>query len=408
MALGTRGDVQPYVALGAGLRQAGYTVTIAAPENFAALATAHRLDFYPLEGDSRTLMAGHYGQKYINTGRNQLRYLYTFAQMAEERGDAHLKVALDATHNADAIVYNTYAWSGYHIGEKRGIPTFAAWIFPFTPSKSQPPFSFPPWLRLGKWFNRASFELYDVAMQVMFGGVLKRWRRDLGLPPMGRGIFAHMLMRNLPILHAYSPLVSPAAADWPPRFPVTGYWFMEQAWEPPAELVAFLAAGEPPVYVGFGSLVGPHVERANRAAIDALRTTGQRGIVATSQTDIEGDDQIFVVRYADHAWLFPRVAAVMHHGGAGTTSAGLRAGVPTITVPFMLDQFYWGQRVRAIGAGTAPIYARRLTTRRLARRIQTAVADTTMRQRAKAIGEQLRQEDGIRNAVAFMRPYLDG
>jgi sterol 3beta-glucosyltransferase len=194
---------------------------------------------------------------------------------------------------------------------------------------------------------------------------------------------------------------------------VTGYWFLDHPpdWQPPADLVDFLESGPPPIYVGFGSMPSRDPEKICRIVLHALRQSGQRGVIATgweglSQSDLP--DEVFVIEAVPHDWLFPRMAAVVHHGGAGTTGAGLRAGVPNIVVPISNDQPFWARQVKALGAGPAPIPRKRLTADRLAHAISVAVTDESIRKRAAELGETIRAEDGVVNAVRIINQTLGG
>jgi sterol 3beta-glucosyltransferase len=198
---------------------------------------------------------------------------------------------------------------------------------------------------------------------------------------------------------------------WSEHARVTGYWFLDHPpdWQPPADLVDFLESGPPPIYIGFGSLKSRGAEKAGRIVLDALRQSGHRGVIAIgggglSESDLP--DEVFAVGSVPHDWLFPRMAAVVHHGGAGTTGAELRAGVPSVIVPVTNDQPFWGRRVRALGVGPAPIPRRRLTADRLARAICIAVTDESIRKRGAELGETIRAEDGVGNAVRIVNQAL--
>src|SRR5690606_33997419 len=184
-----------------------------------------------------------------------------------------------------------------------------------------------------------------------------------------------------------------------------GYWFLDEPdWEPPRELADFLAAGPAPVYIGFGSMVPKDAEMTEMVVRTALKAAGVRGVV---QGDPEtSDDQVLAVRDVPHSWLFPRMAAVVHHGGAGTTAAGLRAGAPTVVCPFFGDRPYWGERVAALGAGPAPLPFRSLTVPRLAARIRRAVEDQEMADRADELGRRIRAEDGVGRAQKIIDSLL--
>jgi sterol 3beta-glucosyltransferase len=199
--------------------------------------------------------------------------------------------------------------------------------------------------------------------------------------------------------------------DWPETAHVTGYFWLDTAdgWQPPLALQAFLDAGAPPVYVGFGSMTGQDPEKLGTLVLDALHQCGQRGVLATGWGGLHTGQlppDVFVLDSAPHAWLFPRMAAVVHHGGAGTTAEGLRAGVPSVIVPFIVDQPFWGARVRALGAGPAPVPLKKVTPARLTQAIHSAVTDAGMRQRAQQLGAVLRAEDGLGCAVQHVRQHL--
>jgi UDP:flavonoid glycosyltransferase YjiC (YdhE family) len=199
----------------------------------------------------------------------------------------------------------------------------------------------------------------------------------------------------------------PTPADWDASSHVTGYWFLPRQpdWQPPAELLAFLERGPAPVYVGFGSMPSQDAERKTRLVLDAVAQSGQRAILATGWGGLaqaSAPPGVFVLDSAPHDWLFERCAAVVHHGGAGTTAAGLRAGKPSVICPFFGDQPFWGRRVHALGAGPQPIPQKKLTAAALAGAMRAAATDPGMAGRAAALGEGIRQEDGVARAVALI------
>jgi UDP:flavonoid glycosyltransferase YjiC (YdhE family) len=214
--------------------------------------------------------------------------------------------------------------------------------------------------------------------------------------------------RGLPILYGFSPSVIPAPSDWSADNHVTGFWLLDSAehWTPPSDLVDFLEAGPAPVYIGFGSMSTRKPEETADLVLQALSRTHQRAILFSGWGGLSKDyvpDSVFMVDSIPHAWLFPRVAAVVHHGGAGTTAAGLRAGVPAVVIPFFGDQPFWGQRVAELGVGPAPIPRQKLTVDRLAEAIQQAVTDKEMHQRAAYLGAKIQAEDGIACAVEIIQ-----
>lgn len=218
--------------------------------------------------------------------------------------------------------------------------------------------------------------------------LITTWRRDvLGLPPV-----RDELMRDgqaVPRLYGYSRYVLPVPPDWDASSVVTGFWFLDTPadWQPPQQLIAFLQAGPPPVYVGFGSMAAADARQKGAHVVEALAHAGVRGIIATGARGLVLDsvpEHVFLVEALPHDWLFPRVGAVIHHGGAGTTAAGLRAGKPSIICPFFGDQPFWGRRIAALGVGPQPIAQRRLSVSALTEALRVATSDTAMQQRAAA------------------------
>jgi len=263
---------------------------------------------------------------------------------------------------------------------------------------------------LGRLHNRLSgFAMLQVIWQ-WYRPVVNDFRQRFGLSPYTTASF-YRVLTSTPLLGAYSPTVIPHPPDWPDSVHVTGYFFLDaQAdWQPPAELEAFLDSGNPPVYIGFGSMAGRNPEHFAAIVLEALAKSGQRGVLLTGWGGMHAmsvPDNVFVVDSALHSWLFPRMAAVVHHGGAGTTAEGLRAGVPSMIVPFIVDQPFWGKRVKALGVGPEPIPRNKLTADRLAHAIRVAVTYPEMKQRAAALGEAIRAEDGVGNAVNIVKQYL--
>jgi UDP:flavonoid glycosyltransferase YjiC (YdhE family) len=221
------------------------------------------------------------------------------------------------------------------------------------------------------------------------------------------GPYNSLRTRDLPILYGFSPSVIAKPSDWDENTHVTGYWFLDAPddWIPSSKLANFLDAGSPPVYIGFGSMSHRNPVETADLVLEALRRSHQRAILLSGWGSLQGSDlpdTVFMIDSVPHAWLFPRMAAVVHHGGAGTTAAGLRAGVPSVIVPFFGDQPFWGQRIADLGVGPDPIPRNKLTVERLARAIQIAVSDKDIHQRAAWLGEQIQAEDGNAHAVKII------
>ncbi len=402
LTVGSRGDVQPYVALGAGLRAAGHSVTLATLEAFAPLAAERGLAFAPLRGEFLELLQTPEGKAALVGRGTPLTLLRKVRPMLRRVLDD----ALAAAAGAELIVYHPKAMAGYSLAEKLGVPGILALPLPLMSPTAAFPSPLLPVGSLGPALNRLSHRAMVRLSTASVRGLVDRWRREaLGLPPARD----ELTLRGRPVLrlYGYSPAVVPTPADWDEHSVATGYWFLErrEPWRPPASLAAFLEAGPPPVYVGFGSMTTQDAARTTRIVLEALGRAGQRGVLATGYGGLAAaalPASVYMLDQAPHDWLFPRMAAVVHHGGAGTTGAGLRAGAPTLICPFFGDQPFWGRRVAALGAGPRPIPQRRLTAAALAEAIAAAVGDPAMRARAAALGEAIRAEDGVARAVALI------
>jgi sterol 3beta-glucosyltransferase len=299
---------------------------------------------------------------------------------------------------------------GQSIAETLRIPILNVEPTPLLPTKAFPAPSWPIQRDLGGFHNYLSGMAMLQVIWLWYRPFVNDFRRRLGLPAYTAARF-YRALRSTPMLSAYSPGVIPHPADWPESVYVTGYFFLDtQAdWQPSPELQAFLEAGDPPVYIGFGSMAGRNPQQLAKLILEALAKSGQRGLLLTGWGGLRTElvrDNVFVVDSAPHSWLFPRMAAVVHHGGAGTTAEGLRAGVPTVIVPFVFDQPFWGARIKALGLGPEPIPQKNLTADRLAHAIKIAVTDSGMQQRANACGAAIRAEDGIGNAVKIIKRTL--
>ncbi|MCB8924141.1 MAG: glycosyltransferase family 1 protein [Ardenticatenaceae bacterium] len=411
-AAGSRGDIQPCVVLGQGLKRAGYQVRLAAPEDFGNFVQAHDLDFFPLRGDVQQIMASDTGRQFMETGgANPLRSIGAVRQMIAPVIQQMAADAYAACEDAQALIcLGVFAAFGQAIAEALGIPIIHVEPTPLLPTGAFPAPSWPIQRNLGHWHNYLSgLAMLDVVW-LWYRPFVNAFRQSLGLTGSTAVQFIRAL-KATPMISAYSPHLIPHPPDWPDHLHITGYFFLDSYadWQPSAELCAFLAAGEPPVYIGFGSMAGRNPEKLAQLTLDALALSGQRGLLLTGWGGLQTasvPDNVFVLDAAPHAWLFPRMAAVVHHGGAGTTAEGVRAGVPSIIVPFVLDQPFWGARIKALRVGPDPIPQKQLTAERLAAAIIRAVSDSAMRQRARVLGTAVQAENGVDNAIQFIKKYF--
>jgi sterol 3beta-glucosyltransferase len=415
LTLGTQGDVQPFVALGVGLKRAGHDVTVCTTANFAPFVERHGLGYAFLNPELVELTTGEAGRRAIeNFGGGPIGKAKWILEAARRFKPIFRRLLAEewaAARDAEVVVFHPSGVGGYHLAEALGVPGVMADPMPtWVPTGAFPSFIFPELaLPAGPRaaYNRFTYRLLPLLTRGMYGSVVSAWRRDtLGLPP--RGSFADDLAwsdgRPVPVLLGFSEHVVPRPADWAASVVETGYWFLNAGadWEPPPALAEFLAAGPPPVFVGFGSMAGRDPARTGRTVLDAVARTGERAVIVTGWGGLEITDPppgVHVIQSAPYDWLLPRVSAVVHHGGAGTTAAGLRAGKPTVACPFVADQPFWGGRVAALGVGPRPIPQRHLTPEALAAAIRSALTDDATRDRAARLGEAIRGEDGIRAAV---------
>jgi sterol 3beta-glucosyltransferase len=402
---GTRGDIQPFMALAKGLQQASHTPVICTAAGFRSFIQEHNIAFIPLDNSLYELINAQEGKEVLE-GKGNAFALYKQVGPMMQRMMADEWAAAQAVQ-PDFILHHPKSLGSYHIAEKLNLPLAMALPLPlYTPTRAFPAPIFANGIRLGGWFNRLTYNFGRLA-NVMYGGAINHFRVNvLGLRPQSRFADPTRLWNGapLPILYPYSRHVLPVPPDYPDHVHVTGYWFLNPRgnWQPPTELVTFLKAGSPPVYVGFGSMSGTRGRERGRIVIDALTMAGQRGVLVSGWGGLQADDlpdNILMRDNVPHEWLFPNTAAVVHHGGAGTTAAGLRAGKPTVICPFIADQPFWGSVVHELGVGPAPIPQKRLTVENLASAITTAVTDAEMQPRAAVLGEKIRAEDGITAAI---------
>lgn len=407
---GSRGDVQPYVALGKGLKAAGHQVTLATSVRFRQLVIDNGLAYGYMSDDLLAIVDTDQGKDLLEnttTLFDVLRQSVKLKQQLVPLQKALLAESWTAAQKAlpDLIVFHPKGYGGLHFAEKLKIPAVLALPFPMlVPSGERPHIGFPD-LPLGRGYNRDSYRMVAQLMSLSAKSPVNAWRKSVGLPQVRRfDLLRRDNGRPVPVLNGFSPVVVPPAPDWPKTVITTGYWFLDnkEPWTPAEDLAAFLRAGPPPVYIGFGSMTGHSPGDLATLVIRALDLAGARGILATGWGGLAPGalpDTIIPIDQAPHDQLFPRMAAIVHHGGAGTTAAALRSGRPSVIVPFFGDQPFWGDCIRRLGAGPAPIPRKKLTAENLARTLGRALNSTTIKTAVKTIGQTLRSEDGISRAV---------
>ncbi len=419
LTAGTRGDVQPYVALGRGMRASGHTVTICAPAHFEHFITEHGLAYAFLNNDIIDLMHSEEGQLAMENTGTLWETILTMRRIMPKMGALQRHQIEDfwaaaETTNPDLILFHPKALGAPDFAEYLGLPCMLGFYLPmYVPTRAFPAMGFPQ-LPFGGWYNRLTYHCINLATWLGTGRYINEWREARGLPRRRGGAYLQRADGfTIPALHAYSPAIIPHPADWPPSAVTTGYWFLDQedTWQPPDALQAFLAAGEPPVYVGFGSIFGRDPARLTRIVVEAVQAAGVRAVLAQGWGGLILDgfnlpDTIFPIEVVPHDWLFPRVSAVVHHGGCGTTAAGLRAGRPTVVCPLFGDQPFWGAKVADLGAGPDPLPQKQLTAEALAAAIRQATTDAAIIEKAGRLGRQIRRENGVSEAVYFIETWM--
>lgn len=412
MALGSRGDVLPCVVLGRGLQAAGFGVRVVSFASFAPMAAQYGLDFEPVPGDAEALLTGRGGIALAESGQNILKMWQSVKALFWDVATGIADV-LSQPHiwRTNAII-NQLPGSlyGADLAEKLGIPLITVAVIPMVRTSSFPMVAFPTWPAFLPGYNALTYWIAEQIVWSGFRNAVNQWRREaLGLadrPFLGN--FGQL--SRTPVLLGFSEAVVPRPSDWGRNVHYTGYWVPEEPeWTPPPPLVEFLEAGPPPIFVGYGSMTVHDPQQVTRVILEAIHHSKQRAVLQAGWAGLgQGTmpESVYLLDYAPYGWLFPRMAAVAHHGGSGTTGFGLRAGVPSILTPFLFDQFYWGRRIQALGVGPMPVPHKKLTAARLASAIETAVSDSGMRRRAADLGRRLRQEDGIATAVAIVKELL--
>lgn len=418
-AYGSRGDVQPFVALADRLARSGHDPVLAAPGRFRELAEGRGLQFRPLDDRLADFFLTDPDVVAVQTLPSPpMKLLVRTWRKLRVELDRCLPVMLDqmlaaASGGADLVVqaYDEIpVEQGHHVAEALGVPWVLATLGPYVvPSFHYPAKLLPPGREYPRLVNRVS-HAGRVGMRALGRGTVRRWRpQALGLPNRWR---QDNRMRapggvRVPVLHCFSPHVVRAAPDWPAVAHPTGFWFLQDLDQtgptgPTPELAAFLAAGEPPVAVGFGSVRGLDPHQAGEAVVDAAQRAGVRVVVVRAGGSIEVDrcpPSVLVVEEVDYSWLFGRVAAVVHAASVGVSSEALRAGVPQVSVPPTPEAVAWADLLTAAGAAPPPIRLRDLTGENLAAALRRVRTDEVLRARIAELARLVRAEDGTATAV---------
>ncbi|ASL02395.1 glycosyltransferase [Xanthomonas citri] len=401
--LGTHGDVRPIIALGRGLQARGYPVRILTSSNFEAMIRANGLGFFPLSGDHQKLLQGNPSVAEMRGGWRGI-WSTLRAQLLSWAGD-WAEQGRAACADAGLILgVGSASFLAHSLGQAYGVPVVFAQLQPLTASRHLPLMVMPT-VRLP---GRVSVALHHV---VRFAGwqLMRPALNDIVRPALGLPAYpwSGPDRSGLRVIYGYSAQLCPRPPDWPQSAQVCGFWQLPQPqWQPPEALQAFLQAGPPPLYIGFGSMTSSDAAQLTATVKAAVRLTGQRALLASGWGGLaagEGaaaDDaeRFFHLEQAPHDWLFPRVSVAVHHGGAGTSGAALAAGIPSVVLPFGYDQSFWAHCLAQRGVAPPALARAGLQPEALAAAIQQA-STPAMRAAARALGQRIGEEDGVRNAV---------
>jgi sterol 3beta-glucosyltransferase len=401
--VGTRGDAQPYVALGKVLLARGHRVTFATHEDHRELAEANGLAFRPVGGSFRVLMESESGRRWLESGTNVRRYLKALHETFGPVATQWLAEFDAAIADADAVLVHAACLSAACAVHARGLPCVVISPYPTIPS-GELPIGLPEIPIVTSWLNRVLFGVaLDQLWKVGADAMMQHRARHRVAEPRN-SLWRELVKRGVPHIHLFSEHALPRPKDWPPCAEVTGYCFLEAptTWQPSPQLTEFLAATPTPLYIGFGSMTGMKPAALAEITRDALRISKQRAVIGMGWGGIQGigpANDLFVVDDVPHEWLFPRVSAVVHHCGAGTTAAALRAGRPSVAVPCFADQPTWARVLHERGASPSPVPKAKLTAERLAAAITQAVSDQRHAARAAELGAAIRAESGANRAA---------
>ncbi|KAH6889706.1 hypothetical protein B0T10DRAFT_39116 [Thelonectria olida] len=420
--VGSRGDVQPFVALGNELQKHGHRVRLATHNVFDKFVRDAGLEFYPIGGNPSELMAYMVRNPGLIPSLKSLRGgdIQRKREMVAEMLSGCWKSCLEADpvtgtpFVADAIIANPPSFAHVHCAQAMGIPVHLMFTMPWTSTQafSHPLANLKFGEKAGMDVQTANYVSYSVVEWLTWqglGDVINDWRKSINLEPvpMSEGpLLAETL--KIPFTYCWSPALVGKPKDWPSYIDVCGFFFREPpTYTPPSDLAEFLARGPPPIYIGFGSIVIDDPERMTKTLVEAVRQTGVRAIISKGWSNLGGvhDDNVFFLGDCPHEWLFGHVTAVIHHGGAGTTACGLLNGRPTTIVPFFGDQPFWGDMVAESGAGPRPIPQKELDVQNLAEAIRFCLTPEA----AYAAGElaaRMKRENGVVTAVKSFHANL--
>jgi UDP:flavonoid glycosyltransferase YjiC (YdhE family) len=391
--IGSRGDVQPFIALAQGLILVGHTVTLGSHPVMRTLVESHGVSFEPIGPD---INLAQEVAAIRNHARNPAMGLIQGMRFGFEMLERSHEDILALCQTADLVVVPTAIAAGKNEAELLGLPTLSVTLMPWA----------IPWDDPDRpLFKRVVYSVIDKLIHLITTRPLNRIRKRQGLPPVGKEGFSSIHLNLVPVSSA----VFPPNPHWDPRHQIVGYWFAKAPieWKPLPDLVSFLEYGEPPFLISLGamSLGNEDALESARLFIDAVNSLRIRAIIQGWEAGIKQltlPKNIHATGPLPHSWLLPHCAGIVHHGGFGTTAAGLQAGIPALVIPHIADQFYWGQKIFDLGIGPQPIPRTKLETKGLVNSLDELVRNAKFHNNASSLGEQIRSEDGVENAVSLI------
>ena len=406
LSVGSTGDVRPYVLLGRELQARGHQVTISAFPRFEEMAADAGLAFYPIRGSAESMMAS-----IMAPDTNGFTYLPRLWKGVKDAAPRMLQDMTDSCRDADALVCNFFGSVFYSIAEKYNIPCIQTHLFPMDPTR-EVPISSVRNQHLGSFLNKSSYKAGYYVIGTVEKYILGSWRRDNGMTQRKPALRPDYRIgsHTIPVICAISPSLFPRPADWDPRIHMSGFWFDESPvdYQPSPELAEFLESGSRPIYIGFGSMNSGDMNRLLSISLRSVHAAGLRAVFSTGWCGraLKSTRSVFFTDNIPHDWLFPRISAVVHHGGAGTTAAGLRYGKPTLVIPFAGDQSFWGHQVYQAGCGPKPVPRDSLSVRKMTRALLDLKSSGSYFESARRISGEMAREHGVRSAADIIEEEI--
>ena len=403
LSVGSTGDVRPYVLLGQELQARGHRVTISAFPRFEGMVTDAGLAFYPIRGSAESMMAS-----IMEPDTSAFTYLPRLWKGVKDAAPQMLKDMTDSCKDADAMVCNFFGSVFYSISEKYNIPCIQTHLFPMDPT-GEVPISSVRNQHLGSLINKGTYKVGYYTIGTLEKHILGPWRQENGLTerkPATRPVY-RVGEHEIPVICAISPSFFPRPADWDPRIHMSGFWFDETPndYQPSPDLREFLENGKKPIYIGFGSMNTGDMDKLLFICLRSVHAAGLRAVFSTGwgdRTQLKSTNTVFFLGDVPHDWLFPRVSAVVHHGGAGTTAAGLRYGRPSLIIPFAGDQAFWAHQVYRSGSGPKPIPRDSLSIKKMTRALLDLTENTGYAESAQHVSKGMAEEHGVRSAADWI------